>query len=443
MIRFGLVIAVLVVAACGGKGGAMDGSGGDTDGGDTDGPGSCEVEIQRTSLDAFASVWGDGQTVWATGYGIAVTGTAGAIADVSPGAFAYGDRVTGAEGRVFTAGWGELMEFADGEWIRHEGPQVLVRGLWAAAADEVWLVSEISPECEECSDPPLPHASRWDGTVWIEDSPPASAGLSDVWGVGANDLHVVGGDGVAFRRLDGEWIELATGTTSSLVRVRGNRADNVWALGSDGTVLHFDGAGWSAAASVSTDVWVETLWVGVDDTVYVLGEPTMDGEDGGDGPAVVMRLEADVWTPLGPPLEGQGLDLWGDDDALWVAGKTDGPVLHRIPLEDPSQATEQFHAQTLETCRCVRSGAAAQPTCGPEATTHRSATTRCARRAVHACCTSTVRLGPTWTRRRPSSHACTAMPSAWSPPRGAVCSYRRTGRGRRSPRRWTPTSRTS
>jgi hypothetical protein len=350
MIRFGLVVVLLGIAACGSKDVAADGSGSDTDGGDTGEPdGQCEVEIQRTYLDGFVSMWGDGQTVWATGYGIAVAGTAEAIAVVSPQEFAYGDRVTGVEGRVFTAGWGELMEFADGEWIRHEGPQIQVFGLWAAAADEVWLVSENQEECEGCTDPPptLPYASRWDGTTWIEDSPPASAGLRDVWGVGADDLHVVGGEGVAFRRLDGEWIELATGTASELVRVRGNRADNVWALGSDGTVLHFDGAGWSAAASV-TNVWAKSLWVGDDDTVYVLGEPTIEGEDPGDGPTVVMRLEADVWTPLGAPLEGQGLDLWGDDAALWVAGKTNGPVLHRIALEDPAEVTEQFHAQNLE-----------------------------------------------------------------------------------------------
>lgn len=340
MIRLGLVLMVLGIAACGSKSSATD----DTDG-DTDGP--CEVEIQRTSLDAFASVWGDGQTVWATGYGIAVAGTAGAIADVSPIEFAYGDRVTGAEGHVFTAGWGEFMQFAEGEWIRHEGPEVAISGLWAAAADEVWIVSEIPSDCEECTDPPLPFASRWGGTGWIEDSPPAGAGLLDVWGVGADDLHVVGGNGVAFRRLDGEWIELATGTTSSLVRVRGNRADNVWAVGSDGTVLHFDGTGWSAAPSVP-NVWAKSLWVGVDDTVYVLGEPTVDGEDSGDGPMLVMRLAADVWTQLGPSIEGHGLDLWGDDAALWIAGKTDGPMLHRIALEDPSEATEQFHAQNLE-----------------------------------------------------------------------------------------------
>ena len=144
---------------------------------------------------------------------IAVAGTAEAIADVSPVEFAYGDRVTGAEGRVFTAGWGELMELADGEWIRHEGPYLQVHGLWAAAADEVWLVSEIpqEEECEGCTEPlsTMPYAARWDGTVWTEDTPPAGSGLHDVWGVGADDLHVVGGNGLAFRRLDGEWIELA------------------------------------------------------------------------------------------------------------------------------------------------------------------------------------------------------------------------------------------
>ncbi len=355
MTRSSLIVAVLGLAACGVEGTATDAGDGET-GSETDsetggttggGSTSCdEAGFQRTSLEGLSALWGDGQTIWATGWGIAVTGTTGAIIDVSPREFAYGDRVAGAGGHVFTAGFGELMELVDGEWIRHDGPEVPSNGLWAAAPDQVWLVSRIDPDCPKGScDPPMPYAAYWDGTAWTEDTPPAAQGLNDVWGVGANDLHVVGDFGAAFRRLDGEWIELATGAdSSSLERVRGNRADNVWAVGTDGTVLKFDGTGWTTAPSLpaSPDIYYQSLWVGADDTVYALGTSPFS-----DGPSQVMRLEADVWMPFGPELDGWAWDVWGDDAALWIAGKTDGPVLHQIALGDPFQTTEQFHIQDL------------------------------------------------------------------------------------------------
>jgi hypothetical protein len=79
----------------------------------------------------------------------------------------------------------------------------------------------------------------------VEDaSPLTDKGLRGVWGSSADDVWVVGAEGVIFH-YDGEaWLPSSSGTVMDLQAVHGTGWDDVWAVGED-TVLHFDGQVWT------------------------------------------------------------------------------------------------------------------------------------------------------------------------------------------------------
>jgi hypothetical protein len=48
------------------------------------------------------------------------------------------------------------------------------------------------------------------------------------------------------------WAPATSGTTNDLRGVWGRSATDVWAVGSGGAILHWDGGGWSPSASGTT-----------------------------------------------------------------------------------------------------------------------------------------------------------------------------------------------
>lgn len=76
-------------------------------------------------------------------------------------------------------------------------------------------------------------------------TPPLSAsGLRAVWGSSAEDVWVVGADGVIFH-FDGEsWLPFESGTRQDLQAVHGTGPSDAWAVGDD-TLLHWDGEVWT------------------------------------------------------------------------------------------------------------------------------------------------------------------------------------------------------
>lgn len=111
----------------------------------------------------------------------------------------------------------------------------------------------------------------------------------------------------------------------NLVDVWGSAADDVYAVGMDGTILHNDGSGWTAMES-GTEANLEGVWGYVlhDDTgavtrtdVFAVGWSEASGE------AVVLRYDGTAWTPqrvindpdpANPdpqPVQGSLHDVWG------------------------------------------------------------------------------------------------------------------------------------
>jgi hypothetical protein len=167
------------------------------------------------------------------------------------------------------------------------------------------------------------------------------AAPDDVWAVGA----VAGRDGFIWH-FDGErWAEVALpddlpvqqdGTLPALFKVWGRAADDVWAVGSHGLMLHYDGATWSIVPT------------GTDELLFtVTGDAAGVWAVGGSAQGVVLGADGGaIETPVMPLLQGVSV---GPDGTTWACGAGGavyarrGGAWREVALDDDA-AVQSLHA---------------------------------------------------------------------------------------------------
>lgn len=201
---------------------------------------------------------------------------------------------------------------------------LVVAGLACSSGDE-------SPDGGTTDGPPSDETGD-DWHIVLEDLPGV---VLSIWGTSADDLFVVGGtlgdpstgdpgeelilhhDGITWRRMD---IEAPT-----LWWVFGFSHENVWAVGEQGTLLHFDGREWTPIEDgQSYTLW--GLWGAAPDDLWAVG-----GTINGSIPALIRRYNGVVWTDVDA---GLGIDIaryfkvWGQaPDNVFIVGDS-GTIVH-------------------------------------------------------------------------------------------------------------------
>src|SRR5690606_9836218 len=97
-----------------------------------------------------------------------------------------------------------------------------------------------------------------------------SADLRGVWGTADDDVWAVGTGGTMLRWDGRLWTREGEEASFSLNAVWGRAADDVWAAGSAGTLLHFDGSAWQPEFS-GTSQSLNALW-GDAQRLWAVGE---------------------------------------------------------------------------------------------------------------------------------------------------------------------------
>lgn len=145
---------------------------------------------------------------------------------------------------------------------------------------------------------------------------PTQVTLSAVWGSSSADVWVAGEGGTLIHWDGAAWSTAASGTETALRALAGTSARDVWAGGLDGTILHFDGSSWSAKQK-SGSPW--SFAVGPDARpVYALLALPKQLWAGGSGS---RAFDGTAWTE---PHHGSHLPtmaIWGQDtSSLWEVG---------------------------------------------------------------------------------------------------------------------------
>jgi len=98
-----------------------------------------------------------------------------------------------------------------------------------------------------------------------------------------------------------------TTTATDETAVWGSADDDVFAVGANGTISHFDGTRWSAMAS-PTAVPLTAVWGRARDDVYAVGQDT------------ILHYDGAAWTVVPAGVTGELFGIWGAPGVVYVVG---------------------------------------------------------------------------------------------------------------------------
>lgn len=207
---------------------------------------------------------------------------------------------------------GVVWQYADGAWAKAAPPEGPLINWVHGAGDVEWFVGDGGRALR-----------RVGGGDWETFETGTEAPLWGVFAVSADEAWAVGGqaiddgnppDPVITHYKDGAWTRVAVPAVDrdfrALFKVWGRAADDVWAVGAKGVILHWDGAAWSQQGSGTGEDLISLFGVG--DAVAIVG---------GRSNGVLSRLTADGWDTRvlagNPGFNG----IWMQPDGTaWVAG---------------------------------------------------------------------------------------------------------------------------
>ncbi|MEZ4302258.1 MAG: hypothetical protein R3B70_45440 [Polyangiaceae bacterium] len=203
-----------------------------------------------------------------------------------------------------------------------------------ATAAALTLTGCPPPETETCE--PLttdPGAPAWE-TILGEDD--LDGAVLSVWGAAPEQVFIAGGPlgnpnrtSLAWRYDACGWKDLAPGGAETFWWVSGTSATDVWFVGENGRIAHYDGDAMTDVPSGVTATLWGTFAFAPDDAWAVGGTP-----DGGPTKPndIVLHYDGTKWTPEalpGAPLGVSLFKVWGtSSDDLFVVGEQ-GTIWHR------------------------------------------------------------------------------------------------------------------
>lgn len=157
---------------------------------------------------------------------------------------------------------------------------------------------------------------------WRSMPTPTSVRMRSVWGSSAEHIYAVGTSGVIVRYDGSNWEAVTPQQPSNRLRdVWGTAADNIYAVGDFGTLLHFDGTAWSNAwqdgSPPATTETLFALWGDGPDEIVAVGES-----------GTILFFDGKTWTTSSWSDSITLRAVWGKDaDDIFAVGSY-GLILH-------------------------------------------------------------------------------------------------------------------
>lgn len=126
-----------------------------------------------------------------------------------------------------------------------------------------------------------------------------------------------------------EWTTVASGSSDRLYSVWGSSRTDVWAVGHNGTILHYDGRSWSRVPSGTTST-LRSVWGAAPNDIWVVGHA-----DWAVGPMTptILHYDGRGWQHVAAPADVASFayleDVWGSSSSkVWAVGGYEGTILH-------------------------------------------------------------------------------------------------------------------
>ena len=198
---------------------------------------------------------------------------------------------------------------------------IALQGVWGADPAHVFAVGGFAT-----AGGPVVFEGGAGGWSVLAFEPEVSDGdLLAVHGVSVDDVMAVGTGGLAVRRRPGTRTMdvLSTGTTETLRDVWMASATEAFAVGDNGTLLHWDGTAWTAMTAAG-DPWEGVpllgVWGSSPGNVFAVGSG-----------ALVLRWDGARWTTSYLDVVGELTGIWGSSatNIYLTMNDRSGRILHR------------------------------------------------------------------------------------------------------------------
>jgi hypothetical protein len=212
-----------------------------------------------------------------------------------------------AGGALGSGGDGLLIHYDGASWTQiPTGTQATSWWVFGLSARDVYLVGEMGT------------ILHYDGATVTSMTSGTDRTLYGIWGASANDLWAVGGrpgqDGVLLHKDANGWqVQASPVPFVAYFKVWGSASNDVFVCGEAGTIMHFDGTGWTQ----------QPTGLGVTTTLFTVAGrgPNDVFAVGGAANAVALHYDGHAWTPLPDAL------LASADRLAGVSEDTDGSVI--------------------------------------------------------------------------------------------------------------------
>ena len=227
---------------------------------------------------------------------------------------------TSPEDIYVSSSFGGAHRFNGKQWIALPGEvEELDRleGVWASAPNDVYFVGW-SPDGGL--------VFHYDGKT-VSKVQVVTYPLRHVWGIG-KDVFAVGDQGQILH-FDGSQWTLSNEPVSNLYHVWGTRNNDVYAVGWYGAILHFDGDTWKPAVTGRDTEDFLGVWGRSSTDVYVAGSKS----GGGEGEGIILHFDGVNWTEvyrdpndvfLGSPFSLPGLPVFVAGSGLMLQSTPTG-----------------------------------------------------------------------------------------------------------------------
>jgi hypothetical protein len=142
--------------------------------------------------------------------------------------------------------------------------------------------------------------------------------LYGVWGSSSSDVFAVGLNGTILHYNGSNWSTMTSGTTEGLNGIWGSSANNVFAVGgtAEGVILHYNGSAWTLMLSGSIAP-MEGIWGSSASDVYAVGDA-----------GTILHYNGSTWSAMTSGTSEDINAVWGTSHSNVFAVGAAGTILH-------------------------------------------------------------------------------------------------------------------
>ena len=154
---------------------------------------------------------------------------------------------------------------------------------------------------------------------WEQEKPiPQVERINGIWGTSATNIFAVGYDGTILHYDGTSWSSMTSVTTSHLYSIWGSSANDIFAVGDGGTALHYDGTSWRSMPSGTTSV-LNSIWGSSAKDVFAVG---------GSFFGAIVHYDGTSWSTMTSGTDKELSGIWGSSANNVFAVRWDGSILH-------------------------------------------------------------------------------------------------------------------